>query len=209
MSKNRPCIWVFAGPNGAGKSTLMRHCRVAERMLVVNADDIAADLRLKLADKSEAAIIALAGRHALAYRNRLLNEASDFAVETTLTGHSELRLIQDAAAAGYRVNFVYVRISNPNQSNSRVVSRVKAGGHDVPEADIFRRFSRSLANLPRAIALSDSAIVLDNSGPYYKLVFSADRNIRKQGEVLANDPKDQEVLDWVEAAAADLDGWKL
>ena len=40
------------------------------------------------------------------------------------------------------------------------------GGHDIPDADIRRRYVRSLNRAPEAIRLVDEAVVLDNSGLY-------------------------------------------
>ena len=50
-------------------------------------------------------------------------------------------------AAGYGIHLVYVRLSSVEVSIARVAHRVRMGGHDVPEADLRRRFDRSLANL--------------------------------------------------------------
>ena len=38
------------------------------------------------------------------------------------------------------------------------------GGHDIPDADIRRRYLRSLTQAPEALSLADEAVVLDNSG---------------------------------------------
>lgn len=170
MSHAQPQLWVFAGPNGAGKSTLIRRQKFADWMPVVNADDIAEALRQVKVRLNEAVIIAQAGRMALAQRNALLAEGRSFVIETTLTGHSELHLMQAAKASGYKVNLVYVKIASPQQSNSRVCTRVATGGHDVPEPDICRRFARSLENLPKAIALCDRVRIFDNRGSGYKLL---------------------------------------
>jgi predicted ABC-type ATPase len=54
---------------------------------------------------------------------------------------------------------------------ARVQERVRKGGHDVPEADIRRRFSRSFANfwhIYRQIA--DAWNVIYNSGSEFKRV---------------------------------------
>lgn len=75
MSHAQPQLWVFAGPNGAGKSTLIRRQKFADWMPVVNADDIAAGLRQEHVGMNEAAIIAKAGRMALAQRNALNRRA--------------------------------------------------------------------------------------------------------------------------------------
>jgi predicted ABC-type ATPase len=170
MSHAQPQLWVIAGPNGAGKSTLIRRQKFADWMPVVNADDIAEALRRELVGTNEAAIIAKAGRMALAQRNAFLTEGRSFVIETTLTGHSELHLMGAAKARGYKVNLVYVKIASPELSNSRVCTRVATGGHDVPEPDIFRRFARSLKNLPKAIAISDRVRILDNRERRYRRV---------------------------------------
>lgn len=170
MSQYQPQLWVFAGPNGAGKSTLMRHAKVADYLPVINADDIAEGLRLESPGRSEAETIAQAGREAIARRNRLLNEKRSFAIETTLTGHSELRLMQAAKESGYEVRLIYTKISGAEQSNGRVTLRVRARGHNVPEPDVLRRFSRSTKNLPYAIAVSDRVYLFDNSGKRYCLL---------------------------------------
>lgn len=31
---------------------------------------------------------------------------------------------------------------------------------------------------------------------------------RRQSALIANDPREREVLDWIDAAAADIDGWR-
>ena len=46
---------------------------------------------------------------------------------------------------------------------SRIQTRVASGGHYVAEADVRRRFLRSLDNLPVAIARSDEARLYDNT----------------------------------------------
>ena len=52
----------------------------------------------------------------------------------------------------------------------RVASRVRDGGHDVPEPDIRRRFERSMSNLPLAAELVDLLSVYDNSDRMMKRV---------------------------------------
>lgn len=48
--------------------------------------------------------------------------------------------------------------------------RVKRGGHNVPIEDIRRRYERSLNNLSKAIELSDTVTVYDNSDRQYLLI---------------------------------------
>ena len=89
-------------------------------------------------------------------------------VETTLAGKSMagksmLRVMEQARAAGYRVELHYVSVNSVAEALDRIASRVVQGGHDVPELDVRRRFARSLANLPAAIARSDIARLYDNA----------------------------------------------
>ncbi len=69
-------------------------------------------------------------------------------METTLAGNGVLRLMEDARTTGYWIELHYVCLGSPAQALNRVRTRVTMGGHDVPEADLRRRFVRSLANLP-------------------------------------------------------------
>jgi predicted ABC-type ATPase len=169
---------VVGGPNGAGKSTLVaRYLR--GRLPVVNPDEIAA--RIAPGRVNEPTVQLEAGRIAVAERLALLNAGQGLLVETTLTGHSELRLIGEAAKRGYKVTLVFVGIDRPDVSGNRVALRVGRGGHDVPDDAIVRRFGRSLANLPVAAAASDRVFVLDNSGerPRLLLVTEAGRPVRR------------------------------
>jgi predicted ABC-type ATPase len=59
---------------------------------------------------------------------------------------------------------VYVSLGDPDLHIKRVRVRASQGGHDVPDADIRRRYWRSLARAPEALRPADEAIVLDNSG---------------------------------------------
>jgi predicted ABC-type ATPase len=154
---------VVGGPNGAGKSTLVaRYLR--GRLPVVNPDEIAA--RIAPGRVNEPTVQLEAGRIAVAERLALLNAGQGLLVETTLTGHSELRLIGEAAKRGYKVTLVFVGIDRPDVSGNRVA---------------LRRFGRSLANLPVAAAASDRVFVLDNSGerPRLLLVTEAGRPVRR------------------------------
>lgn len=166
---SRPQLWVVAGPNGAGKTTLTRHHFVS-RIPVVNPDDIA--VAINPAYRGEPAILLQAGRAALAQRQKHLDACESFAIETTLTGKGELALIRRAADKGYKINLVFVGISDAQLSAGRVAERVRRGGHTVPLGDILRRFNRSLDNLSAALATADRAMVLDNSSARRKLLLS-------------------------------------
>jgi len=181
---SRPQLWVFAGPNGAGKSTLVRAYWVAARIPVVNPDEIARSIK---PDHHGAAVIMLqAGKEAARLRREHIAAARSFAIETTLSGHSELHVMEDAKSAGFKVNLIFVGIAGPETSLARVRGRVRDGGHDVPVADIRRRYDRTMTNLRAAVTLADRSFVLDNQGkshPRLLIVFDEGR-IRQVARVL-------------------------
>lgn len=154
----RPTLTVFAGPNGSGKSTL--HSMLAPLGTFVNADDVARSLS---AD-DPATAMAAAGRRTLAWLRELVAARVDVAYETTLSGRNALSMMARARGLGYRVDLAFVCLPDADMNVSRVAARVAAGGHDVPEVDVRRRWPRSFANLGAAMALSDQVIVYDNAG---------------------------------------------
>ncbi len=170
---SQPQLWVVAGPNGAGKSTLSDKY-LKGRLTLVNPDEIAKQLNPTSGSDISAATIK-AGRLAVQQQNDLLSKKTSFAVETTLTGKRELRLMEVAKTQGYKVNLVFIGVDATTVSQSRVAARVQLGGHDVPAADVARRYPRSLANLNKALQLSDRAFVLDNSFAHPRLLLSLER----------------------------------
>ena len=145
---------VVAGPNGAGKTTLSA-TQFILRETVVNADEIARSL--------PSASAVEAGRLAILERRRWLNAGKSFAFETTLSGRREFGLMRDARERGFFVVMHYVGIDSPALCRMRIVERVLKGGHDIPEADLVRRYRRSYENLASAISLTDHAFIWDNS----------------------------------------------
>lgn len=164
-----PQFWIVAGPNGAGKTTLADRY-LAPRIPVVSPDAIALASQVTPFQ---------AGRMAVAEQDRLLSEKASFAIDTTFSGNRELALIQRAADAGYKTNLIYVGIASVGLCLARIRERVDSGGHDVPGADIARRFGRSLKNLALSFDLADRIFVFDNTGEKRRLLLSVERNTVK------------------------------
>jgi predicted ABC-type ATPase len=161
-SKQPRCI-VIAGPNGAGKTTFAREFLPKDAGIVhfVNADLIAAGLSPL---RPELAAIT-GGRLLLAELDKLSAAKIDFAFETTLSGLSYLRRMQKWKKAGYRIEICFLRLHSVRLAVQRVSLRVKQGGHNVPRADVLRRFERGWINFKRDYRpLADSWTIYDNSG---------------------------------------------
>ena len=164
----RTC-YVIAGPNGAGKTTFaMRYLpRVAHCVEYVNSDAIARGL----SPFNEAAVQMEAGRIFLRRINELIEDGTDFAFETTLSGRVYARLFRRLHDAGFVVLLFYLWIPGVQFSAARVASRVEHGGHNIPPEAIARRYVKSLRNLFRLyIPLADRTLILDNSAEKAVLV---------------------------------------
>jgi len=162
---------VIAGPNGAGKTTFARQYLSKETAIIhfINADLIAAGL----SPLAPAGAALRAGRLVLSEIERLSRERESFAFETTLSGRRYIQRFQSLKTLGYKIEFVYLRVASPKLALKRIASRVKQGGHDVPKADVIRRFDRSWNNFINIYQpLADAWVVYENSG---KIAVSVER----------------------------------
>lgn len=160
-------LLVYAGPNGSGKSSLRDTGVLPDPVeVVIDPDRIAREINPvepRAADR-------VAGKTALALFESSLAAGRSLSLETTLAGHSILRRLRTAKAAGYDVELRYVALENVALNIQRVRARAAIGGHFIAPADIRRRYAGSLANLPKALAIVDRAILADNSGVVHRVV---------------------------------------
>jgi len=153
---------AIAGPNGSGKTTFAREFLPQHRAIdrFVNADLIAGGLSPL---RPELAALG-AGRLFLSELDRLANSRANFGFETTLSGQVYAARLKHWRSLGYRVEIIYLRLSSPQLAIRRVATRVKQGGHNVPRADILRRFARGWTNFQKVYRpLADAWAVYDNS----------------------------------------------
>ena len=97
-------------------------------------------------------------------RQKLMAEDISFTMETVMSHHSKVELLNQAQAIGYRTYLYFVATDDSAINISRVKSRVKLGGHNVPEERIEARYHRSLELLMEAISHTNRAYIFDNSG---------------------------------------------
>ena len=141
----KPMLYVIAGCNGAGKTSFAKIFLPHEIkcLRLLNADEIARGLSPLAPGRSAFK----AGRILFNEIESCLKEKHTFAVESTLSGKTYIRLFREALALGFEIEVYYLWLSSPGQAIARVRQRVQMGGHDVPAADIRRRYRRSLACL--------------------------------------------------------------
>lgn len=94
---------------------------------------------------------------------RAIAEKFNFAFETTLGGRTIVALLEKALSMGIEVRIWYVGLNGPELHIARVRSRVKKGGHDIPEARIRERYVRSRLNLIQLLPQLTEVRVYDNS----------------------------------------------
>jgi len=145
MSIPEKIILIIAGPNGAGKTTFARAFLAQSGMRFINADLIAAGL-------SPFAVESMALRAGRLMLEEIVTSTArneSFAFETTLSGLGWLRHIQKWRKEGWYVALYFLALQNVDMAIQRVASRVRQGGHSIPEMIIHRRFVAGLRNFER------------------------------------------------------------
>lgn len=149
---------IIGGVNGAGKSSLTGVLK-AERSDLGQIIDVD-----KLAIQHGGFIEG--GKAAVRLQAQYIAEGISFTQETTLAGQRPLRMIREAKEAGYHVRLFYVGISSAEEALRRIENRVRKGGHDIPRADVLRRFQERNTALARVLAYVDEATFYDNENGF-------------------------------------------
>jgi len=178
-------LYIIGGCNGAGKTTAsfnllpdILNCRE-----YVNADEIARGISPFQPEK----VAIEAGRIMLHRIDELLDQGEDFAFETTLSTRSFVNTIERAKSKGYSITLIFFWIESTELAIKRVQTRVKEGGHNIPNDTIVRRYYGGLKNLFSLYQnICDLIMIYDNSKSNPELVF--EKSIGNS-DVIYNDEK--------------------
>ncbi len=157
-----PNLYIIAGCNGAGKTTasLTILPEILDCREFVNADNIAAGI----SPFNVEGVAIEAGRIMLERIDELLEQGSDFAIETTLATRSYVLLVKRAKKLGYNVSLIYIWLNSPELALQRVAERVANGGHNIPGDVVRRRYRKGISNLFKLfMPICDAWIIADNS----------------------------------------------
>ena len=158
-----PRLYALAAVNGAGKSSVGGAMIRASRADYFNPDEAARELIAANPGLDQVKANAAAWHQGRRLLERAIRERKDFAFETTLGGSTMPRLLTEASAQGFDVRVWYVGLASPDLHIERVRNRVSAGGHDIPESSIRRRWRHSRLNLVQLLPHLTELRVYDNS----------------------------------------------
>jgi len=164
-----PRLYIISGCNGAGKTTASYSLlpEMLDCSEFVNSDEFAKSL--SPFDPSLASI--QASRYMLLKIRYLLKKQKDFAVETTLATRTLLKIARSAQDAGYTVTLLYFWLNSPELAVERVRARVEAGGHNIPEDTIRRRYQVGIDYFFHIYApISERWILADNSQIPFRVI---------------------------------------
>ena len=177
-------MYLIAGCNGAGKTTFAKEFlpKEVKCLRFLNADEIARGL----SPFKPSASAVKAARLLLQEIHDDIRRRQTFALETTLSGKTYIRLVRRARQLGYEIELHYLWLSSPAQAIARVRQRVQLGGHHVPAADIRRRFKRSLVHLlDDYLPLASRWAIWDSRGlPAKRLAISATHDIESVRQLI-------------------------
>ena len=155
-------VYIIAGPNGSGKttfaSTFLPEYAKCDRF--INADLIATGL--SPFSPQQAAI--KSGKLVLGQIKEYSESGVDFGFETTMSGVTYLKYFKMLKEKGYKIHIFFLWIPSTQLAIARVKDRVVQGGHNVPIADIKRRFERSTEKFFKQYRLlADKWILFNNA----------------------------------------------
>ncbi len=150
---------IIGGVNGVGKSSLsgVLSAESTDLGIIIDADKITAE---NSGDRIKG------GKIAVRRIENCLEKGVNFTQETTLSGVRTLKTIRKARELNYFIRLYYVGVSSSAESISRIKNRVSKGGHDIPTADVERRYSKRFEDLAKILPYCDEAVFFDNENGF-------------------------------------------
>lgn len=163
MAEATACVWVLAGTNGAGKSSIGGAFLRQSGGDYFNPDEAARRIFAAHPRFTQAEVNGMAWQEGLRQLEAAIRERREYFLETTLGGETITARLEQALVAGLEVRVWYVGLSSVELHLARIAARLKKGGHDIPEADVRRRFRNSCVNLIRLLPKLTELLIYDNS----------------------------------------------
>lgn len=146
-----------------------------------------------------------AGRRLIEGARSLIEAGTSFAIESTLSGKTYVKLIQEAQQRGYRLLLHYIMIDSASQAVERVHLRVLTGGHHVPEEDVRRRFERSVRHFrDDYLPLADEWGLWENAAPPPRMIADNESHTVQQVYDMITNTKLQESPPTTKSAMSEI-----
>ncbi len=173
---------IIAGVNGVGKSSLTGVLigESSDLGIIVDTDKITSELG---GDKLKG------GKAAIERINSSLEKGINLTQETTLSGARTLKTIKKARELDYFIRLYYVGVSTAEESIKRIKNRVEKGGHDIPEADVLRRYQKRFEDLVAILPYCNEVKLYDNENGF------VEKAEYKNGEIII---KSGSIPKWLE-----------
>jgi predicted ABC-type ATPase len=203
IAAERPTLWIVAGPNGSGKSSLYGNTDIEafdQSIWIINPDLLTRRIqqveKLPLDEANVQAVTRIE-----AWLEASIHAHQTVGVETVLSTEKYRRLVIAAKQRQFEFRLIFVMLESPELNVQRVRLRVSKGGHDVPEAKIRTRWTRSLRQLPWFLDQADQAALFDNSGAVPRLVGQ-----KRQGSVTVDPSAPSALREALGLASQDAQG---
>lgn len=157
-----PRLTIVIGANGAGKSSWCRWHRTELPACFYDIDSIAQGLgdynNPERQREARQIVDEAIARH--------LDKKEDFGFESTYSGNSRPEIVRRAFELGYDADAVFIGTIDSDINIERVARRVsQLIGHEVPRAEVRRRWFAAQQNLARTARFLRSIAIIDNSKP--------------------------------------------
>ena len=153
---------IIGGIDGAGKSSLVGVLKVLtdELGIIIDTDKLTAQLGGSSLE---------GGKKAVQLMDDCMEKGVSFTQETTLSGYRTAAAARRAKELGYTIRLHYVGLNTVEECLARIQNRVNHGGHDIPAADVLRRFRGRFEAVGRVLPYCDSADFYDNYNGFQKV----------------------------------------
>jgi predicted ABC-type ATPase len=167
-------VYIIAGPNGSGKTTFASIFlpEYAKCDRFINADLIA----MGLSPFSPQQVAIKSGKLVLEQIKEYSEAGVDFGFETTMSGVTYLKYFEMLKDKGYKMHIFFLWIPSSQLAVARVKDRVAQGGHNVPVADIRRRFERSTEKFFKQYRLLADKWILFNNAESKPMIIAKKEN---------------------------------